>query len=229
MRLTLIGLWLLALPAFASEPVEFRSDREGKSYYSSNSDRRQISRALKDVDERQITGAFDELKRDLEVNNLCSFNIAISLEQKLKLINPRFDQMEGAILYLRSQNAFDDNVTKILLTSQKTLATNIQLPKQRNELTLPTNKKVVDDAVKVLSNFERKLQNQCFDEAYKSLYNDILKYDKSLKSRHLEAIFVEAYEKKVISYNTFLAIEQARVNELETLTLTLKSYYKKIF
>lgn len=228
MRLTLLGLWLLALPAIAAEPVEFRNDREGKSYYSDRSDRREISRALKDVDGAQIVGAFDEVERESEVNKLCSFDLNKSLEQKLKAINPRFDQMEGAILYLRSQNEFDDSVTRILLTANKTTSTNLRLPKIREELRLPSNEKTVDNAIDVLSNFERKLERQCFDEAYKSLYSDILKFDKGLKSRHLEAIFVEAVERRVISVETYLAIEKARENELETTGLTLKSYYKKI-
>lgn len=228
MRLTLFGLLFLATPLWASEPVEFRADREGKSYYSSNSDRREISRALKDIDPTQIIGAFDEAERELEVNKLCSFDLNASLENKLKQINPRFDQMEGAILYLRSQNEFDDTVTKLLLQANKTATTNIRLPKVREDLRLPSQKKTVEEAVKVLSNFERKLQNMCFDEAYKSLYGDILKYDKNLKSYHLEAIFVEAFEQKKISYNTYLAIERARENKLEESALTLKSYYKKI-
>ena len=228
MRLTLLGLCLLALPALAAEPVEFRTDREGTSYYSGSSDRRAISRALKDVDASQIVSAFEEVERESEVNNLCSFDINKSLEQKLKGINPRFDQMEGAILYLRSQNEFDDSVTKILLSANKTTSTNLRLPKIREELRLPSNRKTVDDAVNVLSNFERKLERQCFDEAYKNLYGDILKYDKSLKAYHLEALFVEAFERRVISGETYLALEKARENELESSGLTLKVYYKKI-
>lgn len=231
MRLKLFGLLLLATPlysAFAGEGVEFRADREGKSYYSSNSDRREISRALKDVDPTQIIGAFDETERELEVNTLCSFDINASLENKLKQINPRFDQMEGAILYLRSQNEFDDTVTKLLLQANKTVKTDIRLPKVQEDLRLPRNQKTVEEALKVLSGFERKLERMCFDEAYKSLYGDIVKYDKDLKSYHLEAIFVEAFKQKAISYNTYLAIERARVNDLEQSALTLKSYYKKI-
>ncbi len=228
MRLTLIGLWLFALPAIAAGPLDFRNDREGKSYYSGRSENRAISRALKDVDGTMIVSAFQEVESETEVNNLCSFDFNKSLEEKLKNINPRFDQMEGAILFLRSQNEFDDTVTKILLTANETSSTRLRLPKIREELSLPSNDKTVDSAVNVLSNFERRLERQCFDEAYKSLYGDILKFDKNLKSRHLEALFVEAFERRVISGETYMALEKARQNELETSGLTLKAYFKKI-
>ena len=75
MRFSILGLWLLALPVFAAEPVSFRNDREGASYYSSNANKKAITKALREVDQTQIAGAFDEVLRNSEKSKLCSFDL----------------------------------------------------------------------------------------------------------------------------------------------------------
>lgn len=229
MRLSLLGLWLIALPVLAAEPVNFANDREGASYYDSGSDKRSITRALKQVDETQITGAFDEVERSLEEKTLCAYDLNASLVQKLKAINPKFSEFDGAVLYLRSQNEIDDSVAKILMQANKTETTDLILPKKQEELFLPSNKKMVDDSVALIANFEKKnMKGSCFDDAYRSLYGDILRMDKDMKSYHLEALLVEAYQQKKIDINTYKRLERARVNELETSSFNLKAYVKKI-
>lgn len=229
MRLPLLGLLFIALPVLAAEPVKLTNDREGTSFYDSSSDKRAISRALKQIDETQISGAFDEVTRLLEESKLCSYDINSSLNQKLKQINPRFTETEGAILYLRSQNEFDDLVAKQLLLANKVETTNLFLPKKKEDLFLPTDKKVVADSVNLIANFEKKnMKNSCFDDAYRSLYGEIIKFDKSMKSYHIEALLVEAYQQKKIDINTYTRLERARTNELETSSYTIKSHYKKL-
>lgn len=229
MRFSLLVLWLIALPALATEPVDLTNDREGTSFYDSGSDKRAIARALKQVDETQISGAFDEIERSLDENKLCSYDINASLNSKLKAINPKFNETEGAILYLRSQNEFDDSVAKQLMLANTVETTNLRLPKNAEELFLPSDKKIVENAVTAIGNFEKKnMKGSCFDDAYRSLYGEILKADKSMKSYHFEALLVEAYQKKKIDINVYMRLERARTNELELSGYSLKSHYKKI-
>lgn len=133
--------------------------------------------------------------------------------------------MEGVIYYLRSRNEIDDAVARILLKAQSTTSLKVELPK--TELNYPA-KKHVAPSLEIIKNFEKKSKNQCFDEAYKNLYGDIIRQDKTLDSSNFEALLVEAYQQKVINYNLYYKLEQARANELELSGLTLKAYYKKI-
>lgn len=228
MRFTLLGLWLLALPAFGAEGVNLRNDREGVSYYNSSSDKRAMNRALKQIDSTKILGAFDEVSQETEESKLCSFDINSSLEQKLKDIDSDFDEMEGAILYLRSQNEIDDVVTKQLLLAHNTISTSLRLPKNQEELRLP-NKEVTSKSLSLIGVFEKRfMKNACFDEAYRNLYGELLKNDKNLKSFHVEALLVEAFKARSLSYDLYIKLEKARVNELETSAFNLKTYYKKI-
>jgi hypothetical protein len=229
MRLILFSFWLMILPAIAgATTISFQNDREGKSYYSSKKNDRLINQALKAVDERQILGAFSDILRNTEKNKLCSFDINESLQTELKKINPKFNQLEGAIHFLRSENEIDDTVVKILLTANQVLETDPMLPKNPERLFLP-NKAQVPEMIKLISTFESKyLKNSCFDEAFRNLYSDVQKLDKKFQSHNLEALLVEAYQQKKISHGTYLSLEKARLSELELTSLTLKTYYQKI-
>lgn len=229
MRFSLLGLWLIALPLFAAEPVSFTNDREGTSFYDSSSDKRAMAKALKQIDQTQISGAFDEVVRSLDEKKLCAYDLNDSFVQKLKAINPKFTEFDGAVVYLRSQNEIDDSVAKLLMQANKVVTTNLYLPKKQEELFLPTNKKVVEDSVALIAGFVKKNErNSCLDDAYRGLYGDILRTDKTLKSHHVEALLVEAYKLKKIDLDLYLKLERARTNELENSSFTLKAYYKKI-
>lgn len=228
MRSLLFIILFGSAQGFASEVVSFKNDREGVSYYSSNSDKRSISRALREVRDTDIDLAFDETLKTQEASKLCTFTLNETLHDNLKRINPNFDEMEGAILYLRSKNQMDDVVTKLLLEANKTVTTDILLPKQQEKLFLPSNKETVKKAVDIIAGIEKKLSTTCFDEAYKNLYNEVFRLDKGLKDHHLEALLVEAYKLKKISFDLYLSLEQARVTELQTSILTLKAYHRKV-
>lgn len=228
MRFSLLGLWLLATTVMAADPVSFKNDREGVSYYNSNSSKKSITKALREVDQTQILGAFDEVLRNTEKSKLCSYDINKSLLAKLKAINPKFKEMEGAIYHLRTENEIDDTVTKILLDAHKVVSTDPLLPKDPEKLFLPKKDKVLE-LLPIITSFESKyLKNTCFDEAFRKMYSELNKIDKSLKSSHVEALLVKAYEDKSINLETYLSLEKARLNELEMSSLTLKAYYQKI-
>lgn len=226
MRFSILGLWLLATTVYAADPVSFRNDREGTSYYSGN--KKAITKALRQVDQSQIVGAFDEVLRESEKNKLCSYDFNKNLLGKLKEINPKFTEYNGAIYHLRAENEIDDTVVKILTEAHKVLSTDPLLPKDPQKLFLPKKDKVLV-LLPVIASFEKKyLKTACFDEAYRNMYSDLMKAEKGLKSTHIEALLVKAYESKVISLETYMDLEKARLNELEMSGLTLKAYYQKI-
>lgn len=228
MRFSILGLWLLATTVYAADPVSFRNDREGTSYYSSNSNKKAMAKALRDVDQTQIVGAFDEVLRNQEKSKLCSFDFNKSLLSKLKEINPKFTEYNGAIYHLRAENEIDDSVVKILTDAHNVLTTDPLLPKDPEKLFLPKKDKVLE-LLPVIASFEKKyLKVACFDEAYRNMYSDLIKADKALKSSHVEALLVKAYESKIINLETYLNLEKARLNELEMSGLSLKNYYQKV-
>ena len=212
----------------AAEELSLKNDREGTSYYSSGSDNRAVNRALKKVESHVIIDSFNDALRETEASKVCSYDLNASILKNIKAHNPKFDEMEGAILVLRRENLIDDVSTKILLLANTTVTTDVLLPKKQEELFLPTDKKVVEDSITAIANFEKKGKTLCFDDAYRTVFGDILKNDKNLKSYHIEALLVEAFQRKVISYDSYLLLEKGRMNELENTTLTLKTYLKKI-
>lgn len=227
MRRSLIGLCLLALPLLSVAQVSFRNDREGQSYYQSRSHDRAIKRALKDLSENEIEGAFEDILPTLKPRELCSYEINETLSKRYKQFNPKFDQFEGAIYYLRSQNHFDDTVTKILLDAHKTTSTKIT-SKDRSKVTYP-NQKILTAAIPLVKEFRTKFLNKaCLDEAYRNFLSEINKIDENIKFAQLEGIFLEAYEQKVISTDDYIVLEQARQNEIQYTRLNLKSYYQKV-
>jgi hypothetical protein len=229
MRFSLLGIWLIALPLFATaQTVSLKNDREGVSFYSNRANNRAINRALKEVSEQQIQDALDEVLKNSQASQLCSYDLNQDLLENLQRINPKFKEMNGAIYYLRSINDIDDSVAKILLDAHKTVTTNPRLPKDPQKLVLPQSDRVVE-MLPVIASFKTKhLKSSCFDEAYQSMYYEIQKLDKDLKSHHMEALLVEALQQKLIDVETYLSLEKARLNELELSGLTLKAYYQKI-
>ncbi len=227
MRLAFASLFLFAYSALAAGPVDLSNDREGSSLYSGHGENKAVSKALNQIESSQILDAFNDTEKELVPSKLCSFRVYEEFAEKLQRINPKFNQFEGAIFHLRQTNEIDDVVTKILLSSHNVSNTKLYLPKKREDLFLP-KARVVDGALKILEGFDKKLENNCLDEAYPMIYSEIMRLDPKIKSYHLEALFVEAYEKKVLNYENYLNLEKARKNDLEKNQLTLNSYFRKI-
>jgi hypothetical protein len=227
MKTSLLLLSLISLSAFAG-PVTFQNDREGKSYFSGRNFDREISKTLREVDGREIVSLYRNSLRRFDDSNICAYTLNESMLQTLGSMRNGFQEYEGVIYYLRSQNEIDDVVVKILLDAYETSTKKLDLPKNSRRLRLPRDRQAVDDMVLVIGKFEDRLKkNSCFDDAYRSLFNELRKTDKSLDSRNLEALLVEAYERKLIDSSIYLALEQARENELENKWTTLKSYFQK--
>ena len=211
----------------ASGPVVFKNDREAKTYYSSPSDLKASQKASKDMESPILLSTFEEALSDSVPENICSFDLLNTYERNLKKINPSFNELEGALIHNRSFNAYDDTVTRILLMSQKVRSHRLTLPAPE-ELTIIPNTKPFQDAVKIISGFNKKERDLCLDEEYRNLSKEIINLDKSIKPFHFKTLFHEAYQKKLISLQTYTFLEGAREHDLLSLNLTLKSYLKKI-
>ncbi|HXH76588.1 MAG TPA: hypothetical protein VNJ08_16570 [Bacteriovoracaceae bacterium] len=229
MHLILTGLLMLtSFSLFAEDKVILKNDREGKSFYNSRSIRKSHERALKGINSQDILKAFTSILDSMPENKLCSYSINEQLNIRLKSINPKFKELEGALYHLRSKNEIDDVALKILIKANEVETTELDLPKHEEDLWLPNDNAKVSEIIKLIGGFKAKLQDSCLDEAYGNLYGEISKVDKSFRTHHYEALFVEAYKMKLIDIRTYKSLEKARENELEKNGLNLKSYYKKV-
>lgn len=229
MRLSIIALCLLALPVFAQEPLSFRNQREGESFYAGKGRSNAIQTAMRDFGPQGMKDAFHQTLAATDASKLCSYDFNQELQQKLQRINPKSKEYAGAIHYLRSQDEMDDVVVKILLNAHKVVKTVPKLPKIAEELQLPSDEEKVNRIVELLGTFEsRFLKDTCFDDAYKGLMGDILKIQKGVSSRQLEALYVEGVKRGALNVEVYKDLERARVNKVETDSLGLKSYHQKI-
>lgn len=225
MHLLFLILTLFSFPLLGAETISLRNDREGTSFYSGRSEEKAMNKALKSVDGKKIIEAYRDSIRLTDSNKLCSFDLNKTLLKNIQKTNPRFSELEGAIYYLRSQNEFDDIVAKILLNSYELLNKNVFYERRYD---VSTDPKIMDKGFEILSKYEKKMVQSCLDEGYRNLYNELLRLDKNLKKEHVEAIYVEAYDRRVITPATYDFLQRARISDLEKNALTLKTYYKKI-
>lgn len=227
MRL-LIGLCLLALPLSAFSGVSLRNDREGQSYFA-NSHTKYMNKALTQVKAADIQTAFNDSMRDTTISKLCSYDLNANLAKKLKAKNARFDQLIGAIYYLRYQNQIDDTVMKLLLTADETTNTVTNFGYRDDSVGALPDTKTTKEALAVITSFEKRfLRSACFDEAYRNFHGELMKINKGLKSQHIEALYIEALEQRLITDDVYQGLEKARRNELQNNILTLKSYVQKV-
>lgn len=222
MRFTLIGLLLLSLPALAQDAVSFRNDREGQSFYH-NAEK--INRALRDFKAEEIVEVYKNSLKDVEASKVCAFDINKSMSSALLKKSPRFDEYEGALLFLRHWNELDDVALKILLDARKVTQFQIEA-KDPQSLRKPVRAKL-PEMMKALATFTEKLKTSCYDEAYRSTVSEVRKVGDASEAE-LEGLFVEALKKKTITGSTYNMLERARAGGLGSSMLNLKSYLQKL-
>jgi len=226
MNFLIFFILFISLETSALE-VSLKNDREGKSYFDSRSMRKSIEKVLKEISPEIIIGSFEKVLEKSNEENICSFRINRAFQKLLKEVSPQFENYEGALYYLRQKNEIDDVVLNILLKAHATDITDIHLPKNEDDLWLPSDEKKLPDLIELIGSSKRKLVTGCLDETYKNLSREMLKIHPALEDYHVEALLVEAYQLKRIDYNNYLWFEKARVNELEKLPIDLKQYLKK--
>lgn len=220
MRFTIFGLLLFSLPVLAQD-ISFRNDREGKSFLNSD---RKISRALQDFKPEEIVEAYKNSIKGVDAQKVCAYDINKSMSDALLKKSPRFDEFEGALMFLRHWNELDDVALKALLDARKVATAPIEA-KDVNNLRRPERAKQAD-MLKAVVAFTEKLKTSCYDDAYKSTVSEIRKAGEA-SDEQLEGLFVDALKKKVITTATYNQLERARANEVIGNNLSLKSYLQK--
>ncbi len=223
MRFTLIGLLLFSLPAFAQDTISFRNDREGQSFYYNAA---KINRALRDFKGEEIVEVYKNSLKGVEASKLCAYDMNKSMSDALIKKSPRFDDYEGALLFLRHWNEIDDVALKILLDARKVTESTIEA-KDPQHIRKPVRAKL-PEMLKAVGTFTEKLKTACYDDAYRSLVADLRKIDKDVNDAQLEGLFIEAAKKRTITGATYNMLERARANEIAGSLLTLKSYHQKL-
>lgn len=222
MRFTLIGLFLFSQLSFAQEAVSFRNDREGQSFYYNAT---KISRALREFKGEEIVEIYRNSLKGVEASKVCAYDINKSMSGALIKKSPRFDDYEGALLFLRHWNELDDVALKILLDARKVSQAAID-PKDPEKLRKPERAKL-PEMLKAVATFSEKLKTSCYDDAYRSTVSEIRKISEASDSE-LEGLFFEALKKKTINGSTYNMLERARANEIGSSMLSLKSYHQKV-
>lgn len=230
MRFLLLSFFILTLGielGLAQEEVlSFKNVREGKTYYSKSAHKRAARRTLKAMTKQEVIRLYKAALAKQDNKNLCAYDLN---EELSKGLNDRSKKatIEGIVHILRAEDEIDDVVAKILLTANKVKSTAPRTPHEgrNNYLDNSENTRL---QLEVIRDFEKRFAKSCFDEAYRAYFSEILKIEKKTSSTELETLHLKALETNLITPDTFLSLEQGRINELDKITLSLSSYQQKI-
>ena len=228
MRYLLISLFMIAGAVHAQEEVlTFKNVREGKSYYSKFIHDHAVKRALKKTTREDILDIYNEALKKQDPKKLCAYDLNKEIKTSLASRSIKID-LKGFIYIVRQENEIDDVVAKILLSAHKVKSTPL-FEKGEQDTIHPWDNEKNKKNLELIASFDKRFsKDTCFDEAYRSFYAELLKQDKKLKSYQLEALNLKALQDKRITDEVYLALEQARLNDLEQGSLSLASYQQKI-
>lgn len=228
MRWLLLCLSLLSMNLLAQEESSsLRNVREGTSFYSKRLDLYVKNRAAKRLTTSEAQGLFKEALKKQDTKSLCAYSLN---QDALQLLRERAIEVnfKGFLYLVRDTNEIDDISLGILLRAHE-VKTSSLYDKKEEDIITPDNSEANQAILKLIASFEKRFaKGACFDEAYRSFYQEVLKADKKIKSYTLEALLHKARNEKMISDDVFVSLEQARINELENPSLTLASYMQKI-
>lgn len=208
------------------EVISFKNVREGKSYYDGGAKDRAVKKVLKVISQDEAVHIYKEALVKLDKKNLCSYDLNADIQETINARGLKID-LTGLIYVVRDSNEIDDVVAKILLTANKVKTTTLR---ELDEEHLPsiTQTEKTKSQLDLISTFDKRFSKGCFDENYRTLYAEILKVDKKTKDYDIMALLYQAMKENRITQETYLALEQGRINELEKGGLTLSSYQQKV-
>jgi hypothetical protein len=228
MRWILLCLSLLPFALHAEEDItSLRNLREGTTFYSKRLDQYVKNRAAKRLSTDEAQDLFKEALKKQDTKSLCAYSLN---QDALQLLRERAIEVnfKGFLYLVRDTNEIDDVSLGILLKAHEVKSSSLY-DKKEEDIIPPNNSESNLSILKLIASFEKRFAKEnCFDDAYRSFYQEVLKQDKNLKSYTLESLFHKARQEKMISEETFVALEQARMNDLQNLTLNLASYAQKI-
>ena len=88
--------------------------------------------------------------------------------------------LEGVIYVLRNADEIDDVAAKILLTANEVKTTQLwEIDEEK--LYIPRDSEKTRSQLKLIASFEEKYaRKNCFDEAYRAFYQEMMKTDKKV-------------------------------------------------
>jgi hypothetical protein len=228
MRLLILTLSLFVFSVQAQEEkLSFKNVREGKSYYSKFLNDQVVKQILKKTSRQVVVEIYQDALKKQDANKLCAYDLNRELNSTLESRSIDTD-LKGIIFILRQENEIDDVLAKILLTAHAVKRTQV-ITKDEEERISPENNQTTKSQLELIASFEKRFaKGNCLDEAYRNFHAELLKVDKEIKSYQLEALNLQALQEKRISEELYLTLEQARLNEMETGSLSLASYQQKV-
>jgi hypothetical protein len=228
MRYLLLCIFTLALSAHAQEEtLSFKNVREGSSFYSKNIHDYAVKKTLKKTTRADIVDIYQNALKKQDPAKLCAYDLNTEISAGLESRSIDVD-LKGVIYVIRQEDEIDDVVAKILLTAHEVQTTTLS-QKSEEEIIAPENNEATKSKLELIASFEKRFaKGSCFDEAYRSFYSELLKLDKKSKSHNLEALNLQALKEKRITDETYLKLEQGRLNEMENGGLSLSSYQQKV-
>ncbi len=228
MRALILAVGLMSLPVFAQESINFRNDREGKSIYATGAVLRNLENVTREISGPEILSNYRAVLQGVNVSRVCAYDVNSQLKRRFVRLSPRFNDYISTLHYLRSQNEIDDVALSILMKAEEVTTAVIEV-KSPQDLRAPTDRVKNAAILSILSEFEAKYAaRDCFDDAYRKMWADIVRSDSGLRTAQLEALLVMARDRRKITSATYQKLERARAQELEASTLSLKSYHQKV-
>lgn len=221
-------LFLMGTTAFAQpSPVSLKNSREGKSLYIQKFSGHAVRKFMSRLSASELNQLFDSALKSQKVGAECAIDLNQALIRRLSQLDKKLD-LSSALFILREQNQIDDVSLKILKDAYDLRQTTVYEKNEEDLLTLEDSEKT-SNLLKLITSFDARFAKQeCFDEAYRLFYSELLRQDKKLTSAQVEALYYRAFKEQRISESTYVALEQARLNELESSTLGLAEYLQKM-
>ncbi|MFA5584462.1 MAG: hypothetical protein WDA09_09620, partial [Bacteriovoracaceae bacterium] len=228
LRLFLLTISLFMQTTWAGqESLSFRNDREGKSLYDTRSNNRKISNLLRKTNSQTVVNAYRNALNEQSERNLCSYNLNESFLNNLGLRKVSKSQFEGSVYHLRELGEIDDVVVQILLNSYNISHRTIFSDHNEHHRFLVGTHSQRERLYQLIKDFPTYLARNCYDEAYRLLYNDLNK-EVSLSQNSLRDLFLEARDRRIINDEIYNLLERARLGDLHLKSVTLKDYHTKI-
>gem|GEM_PF-552761 len=224
MIIPILVMLLGPLSSGAESGLSLRNDREGMSYYNSIPVLKAITKVSNELGPERILSVYQGALGHLSAKRVCAYDLNDELKSELQV-----KDVSPIVHFLRHKNKIDDMALKILLHANKVQTGKVHFPGAMEWAFLPKNPEVVKNLLILIASFEKRfLKTSCFDEAYLALYGEMNKLLKNIRDGQINALFIEAYNKKLISDEVYLSLESARKNKLHQIKLTLAGYVTKI-
>ncbi len=218
----------LTTAAFARPAsVSLNNSREGKSLYADKFTKHSVRKMLLKISAPELIDVFQSSLATQKLGSECAVDLNNAFLLRLSQRDSELNFL-SALYILRKENQIDDVSLKILKDAYD-LKQTVVYEKNEEELFALEDSEKTSNLLKVITSFDNRFAKQgCFDESYRLFYSELLRQDKKLSTAQVEALYYRAFSEKRISESTYVALEQARLNELESSSLGLGDYLQKL-